>query len=219
MPSFVHVRIREWLEAPPTAGALGVIEEQLRAAAHRLRERVLGVAQLEMYRPTLDGLPAVMVPPGYELRTYRPGDEHAWVAILKACVCADWTVDRVRSEVLSRPQFEPSGLFFAVDGGALVGSACVWRRKQSEHRRGMVHLIAVLPEHRGKGLGYQLTLSLLHWLRSRGFTDATLYTDDFRLPALRQYVRLRFEPLVRGSASREKWREISRKLSTEERQT
>ena len=39
--------------------------------------------QLEMLRAHLDDLPAIQVPEGYELRTYRPGDDQAWCDIME----------------------------------------------------------------------------------------------------------------------------------------
>ena len=52
-----------------------------------------------MNRPDLAGLPPVAVPPGYEFRTYRPGDEAAWGAIMNTGIGSDWTVEQVREHV------------------------------------------------------------------------------------------------------------------------
>ena len=40
--------------------------------------------QLRMRRPHLEDLPDPVAPAGYRLRTYQPGDERAWGAIMEA---------------------------------------------------------------------------------------------------------------------------------------
>jgi mycothiol synthase len=103
------------------------------------------------------------------------------------------------------PQFRADGLFFATHRAVPVASACAWRDPPDESRVGIVHMVCVLPGHRGHGLGRQLTLALLHWFRAHGFKAATLATDDWRLAAIREYLRLGFEPIVTDEISRARW--------------
>ena len=93
--------------------------------------------QLRMWRPHLDGLPDLLVPDGYHLRTYRPGDERAWGEIMETAggIGREWTVEKVRQRLVSRPQFEAAGLFFATcdaEGERPVASACAWRGEEEE---------------------------------------------------------------------------------------
>jgi mycothiol synthase len=153
-----------------------------------------------MRRPTLEGLPPPRVPAGYALRTYRPGDEGAWGAIMESeqGIGAGWTVEKVRAAMMDRPQFEPDGLFFVTsdsEGGRPVASAAAWRVPPEERATGYVHMVCALPEHRGRGLGRLVTLATLHFMRERGFTDALLETDDWRLAAVRTYLALGFVPV------------------------
>lgn len=84
--------------------------------------------QLRMRRTTLDQLPAMQVPLPYRLRTYRPGDEAAWAEIMNTGIGTDWTAEKCREQLTSRPQFLPEGLFFAVkasdSGEDVAGSTC-----------------------------------------------------------------------------------------------
>lgn len=155
--------------------------------------------QLGMLLPSLEGLPALEVPPGYGLRTWRDGDERAWGAIMESPdgIGTNWTVQAVREKLVSRPQFQPDSVFFATfdtDGDAPVASAASWRHPEEERSRGYVHMVASLPAHRGKGLGRLVTLATLHHMRRHGFKDARLETDDFREAAVRTYLRLGFVP-------------------------
>ena len=155
--------------------------------------------QLQMHRPHLEQLPAVVAPAGYRLRTYRHGDEVAWGEIMGSTegIGTGWTVEQVQTRLIQRPQFEPAGLFFATcdaEAGRPVASACAWRDGEAETRSGMLHMVCALPAHRGGGLGRLVCLAVLHYLRAREYADVTLATDDFRLAAILSYLRLGFVP-------------------------
>jgi mycothiol synthase len=153
-----------------------------------------------MLRPHLDVLPALEVPAGYGLRTFEPGDEGAWAAIMASAggIGREWTVERVRERMIDREQFEPAGMFFVtsdVDAGRPVASATAWRVTATERELGNVHMVCALESHRGRGLGRLVTLAVLHHLRERGFRRADLSTDAWRQAAIRCYLGLGFVPV------------------------
>jgi mycothiol synthase len=167
--------------------------------------------QLKMIRPNLDDLPEVEIPEGYELRTYRPGDEAAWAEIISTGL-GTATADDCREKLTSKPQFLPFGLFFATFDGKPVGSACAWRESEDEWLKGYVHMVCVLPEHRGKHLGYWLTLAVLRFFRDQGFREAFLDTNDWRLPAIKSYLNLGFEPHYFDDSHRKRWQKVFEEL-------
>lgn len=152
-----------------------------------------------MRRPHLEGLPPPVPPPGYRLRTYQPGDEAHWAAIMNSegGIGRDWTPDKVRQRLTACEQFEPGCLFFATcdaEGGQPVASATAWRRPPVNRRTGYLHMVCALPEHRGYGLGRLVNLAVLHYFRAHSFADVILQTDDWRLAAMRGYLALGFVP-------------------------
>ncbi len=171
-----------------------------------------GVPQLRMRRPTLADLPPVVMPPPYRLRTYRTGDETAWLEIMRATIGPSWTAQRWEADVIGRPQFDPAGLFFAEHGQTIVGSACAWRLVPAKRVSGYVHMVGVSPAYQGHKLGYWLTLSTLHYFHRAGLRDAILDTEDHRLPAIELYLRLGFEPLPTHATHLGRWHEILREL-------
>lgn len=173
------------------------------------------MAQLRMRRPDLEGLSAVIMPAGYRLRTYAPGDEEAWARIMNTGIGQSHTAERCRANLIERPQFRPEGLFFAVtEQDEAVGSACAWRRPEEGERSGYVHMVCVLPQHRGHRLGYWLSLAVLLRFREWELADALLDTDDFRISALRTYFDLGFVPLLReeDATQAERWDKVRAEL-------
>jgi mycothiol synthase len=167
--------------------------------------------QLRMVRGNPDGLPELVIPDGYGLRTYLPGDEAAWAAIMNTGI-GEWTADSCIEKLTSQPQFLPEGLFFATFEDLPVGSACAWRASADEERSGYLHMVCVLPEHRGKQLGYLVTLAVLRFFRDHGFAEVVLTTDDWRIAAIKAYLRLGFEPCYPDDSHRERWRLIMEKI-------
>lgn len=174
--------------------------------------------QLYMIRRDLERLPALQLPEGYDIRTFRPGDEFAWERVIAASFDRDpGDVDFART-MRSDPAFCPERVFFvehAADG--VVGTASAWRKPQHWPEAGVIHYVGVLPKHRGRGLGRAVTLRALHRIAAEGWREATLETDDFRLPAIRAYLALGFEPLIEHPSHPERWRKVFDALGMKER--
>ena len=168
--------------------------------------------QLQMIRPHLDALPALQLHPEYSLRCYGSGDEAAWAAIMNDCIGSDWTAERCRTELIERPGFRADGLYFAVKGDEVVGTACAWVSPPGQGDVADVHMVGVSPEHRGHNLGYAVTLAALWWMNEHGFKRAHLSTDDWRLPAIETYLRLGFEPVLYDRAHRDRWARVYEQL-------
>ena len=168
--------------------------------------------QLQMVHRNLGSLPEIELADGYEMRTYQPGDEAAWAEIMNTGV-GEWTAETCREKLTGQPQFIPEGLFFATFEGKPVGSACAWRKSPEEWESGYLHMVCVLPEHRGRQVGRALNLAALRWFRDRGFKEVWLSTDDWRIPAIKSYLRLGFEPHYPDDSHRARWNAVFEKLS------
>ena len=172
-----------------------------------------------MRRPSLDDLPPVRPPGPYRLRAYRPGDELAWVALLRATIGPSWTERRWRAELATDPLFDPTGLFFAVRDDRIVGSACARDLDGTDRTRaGYLQLVAVRAEDRGHKLGHWLSLRALHHLRARGRREAVLDTEDHRLAAIELYLRLGFAPLPTHPTHDERWAAVLVELGRADRE-
>jgi mycothiol synthase len=192
-------------------------------SSHKIldREKVHGRAeyefpQLELVRPGLEDLPALTLPEGYTLRHYEPGDEAAWGAIMMRAFSAYWDGERFRRLFLPHFGFTPERVLFVCWNGSPVGSASAFAWPGLSARRGYIHMVGVLEEHCGHGLGYWLAVASLLRLREQGFSSAMLQTESFRLPAIKHYLRLGFAPALVAEDQRQAWMRVLGRIGRED---
>ncbi len=169
--------------------------------------------QLRMVRPNLKDLPELQLPVGYDIRTYRKGDEAHWARIISDSFGGrERTAQDTRNEITGRDVFVPDGLYFTTHRGTPVGTACAWRQSIDEKEVGYVHMVGVVAEHTGHKLGKWVSLAVLHYFRKNGFRCSMLDTDDFRTPAIKTYLNLGFMPVYVEEGQAARWRDIFENL-------
>ncbi len=164
--------------------------------------------QLHMRRSGLEGLPRLALPEGYSIRSYRPGDAARWSRLITESFGGepeDWNFDRIMRPEVS---FRPERMFFVCSGDEVVATASAFYRPAFMPGFGMLHYVAVLPEHAGRRLGFQVSLAALIRMHRDARGGAWLSTDDFRLPAIKTYLNLGFEPMLVHENQPERWREV-----------
>ena len=112
--------------------------------------------------------------------------------------------------------FRRSRVLFVVHSGEPVATASAWYDPEVIPEAGTIHFVGVLKEHQGHRLGYWVSLAALHAMRREGRKKGWLQTDDFRLPAIKTYLRLGFGPLLIDENQRDRWRNIFRELKQPE---
>lgn len=167
--------------------------------------------QLVMRREGLAELPPVRLPePGYELRSFQPGDEEHWERLVEKAF--GWRRG-FRERIASHYYFRPDRVLFVCHDGVPVATACAWQETEWGEDCGYLHMVGVDPAFAGQGLGYAVSLSALHRMRLDGKDRVVLETDDFRLPAVKTYVKLGFRPDAPTEELQARWREVFRKLN------
>jgi mycothiol synthase len=171
--------------------------------------------QIAMLRPDLEDIPEVTLPAGYRLVTAAELDDPApmWAqAINTSFGDTDWTPDQPRAEFMSQPQYDPTGVFFICHGDEPVATAFAWLDTLEERELGRVHWVGTVEAHRGQGLGKSVVSAVLRHHRAKGLTRAYLTTQAARLPAIRLYLRLRFEPWSRSDVEEQEWEGVREAL-------
>ncbi|MCC7017859.1 MAG: GNAT family N-acetyltransferase, partial [Rhodospirillales bacterium] len=132
-------------------------------------------------------LPALSLPEGYRLRGYRPGDAPAWELIIRETFATEPRFDPMMRR---DPGFRPERVLFLFHGDEPAATASAYCRPQHGLGVGYLHMVGVRPRHNGKGLGYQISLACLLQMLHEGRRAALLQTDDYRIPAIKTYLKL-----------------------------
>jgi mycothiol synthase len=167
-----------------------------------------------MRRPTLDDVPEIELPTGYSIRTSREGDGPHWVRIIRESF-EDASCDASLFErmMLRDSDYLPERIFFVcAPDGLPCGTASAYRSKNSDEDVGSLHMVGVCPNYTGKRLGFAVSLAVLHRFRFEGLSSALLQTDDFRLPAIKTYLRLGFLPLLCHESHSTRWDAVYARL-------
>ena len=170
------------------------------------------MTQLRMEKDDLENVPHIPVPPGYLLRNYREGDEAGIGRVYAGASLGNETAEDVRRRIITHECFKPERLFVIEHAGELVGTSAAWIEAEADPGVGYLHMIGVVPEHRGKRLGAILTIAAIRYSRSEGFTRQRLSTDDWRDAAICLYLDLGYYPLLVDEAHRARWEILARKL-------
>ncbi|MDQ1465127.1 MAG: mycothiol synthase [Actinomycetota bacterium] len=186
-------RLRLW--------AHGGLAEAALMAEHLGFQR--GRVLLQMRRSLLAPIPAVELPAGVTVRTFQPGaDDEAWLAV-NARAFADhpeqgaWTLSDLHQR-MSEAWFDPAGFFLAERDGVLVGFH--WTKVHGQDHGadhghdpiGEVYVVGIDPSAQRIGLGRELTVIGLRYLRSLGLRQVMLYVDESNTGAIRLYESLGF---------------------------
>ena len=174
--------------------------------------------QLVMRRPHLREVPAAVPPEGYELRHFRPGDEEGWNALMDLAFERRPGQSDFAREMAADDPYRPERVKLVLDGtGRIVATASCWLLPRFGDEAAMLHWVARHPDHGGRSLGSLVSLDVLHHAAAEGLRRAFLLTDDFRVPALRIYLRMGFEPVITHESHPDRWRRILEDLDWPER--
>jgi len=183
-------------------------------AVHPPAAAVPPEAQLQMVWPErlLSAPPAVQLPPGYALRAYRPGDEPRFYEVMALAGWPGWDDAKLRPWLARIP---PGSWFMAVHeaSGQIVATAMGLHDHSDTHPfGGELGWVAGDPAHTGKGLGRAVCAAVTGRLIAAGYRNIHLYTEPFRLAALKSYLKLGYIPFLYMPEMRERWRTICAQL-------
>ena len=154
--------------------------------------------------------PQVSLPPGYELRPYRAGDEEPLRSLRGEegwkLSHEDW--QGYRSRVI------PRGLFAVWNAASQmpVGTAgAIHSPGGARHyfpSGGQLAYLVVHPDHRGHGPGMALTTLVVERFLRTGYEQIWTGVQRFRLPAIKTYLKAGFVPFLHQDGLGERWKRI-----------
>lgn len=165
--------------------------------------------QLVMERKHLLNLNNIELPTGFTLQNYQRGYEKDWENIVQQSFGQFFDFSMMTND----PSFQPNRIFFVIspEGVPVSTSSAFWQENWGVDA-GYLHMVATYPEYRGMGLGYAVTLAAMQQMVAENRTRAVLQTDDHRLPAIKMYLKLGYEPKLTEWEHVYRWRQLLHQL-------
>ena len=166
---------------------------------------------VEMIRHDLDNIPQHPLPEGFTLRTYRRGDEAAWVALHQDAekllrVTLDTFEDSFGDD---RRALTDRCFFLVAPDGRDIGTGTAWYDPAYRGEEyGRVHWICIATGYQGRGLARPLLSAVLRRL-ARSHQRAYLTTSTARIAAIHLYLRFGFRPVTDSTEQAEAWRRFT----------
>ncbi len=153
--------------------------------------------QLKMRRPSAP-VTAAPLPDGYRIIPFAgtQGEVAEWLAIVAEGLVSVEGGEAVFDRYIRnwRDLTPEEDLFFVADpAGKRVATIAAVRHPD---RTGYIHMVGSLPECRGQGIGRAMLAHALAVIEARGVDYTILTTDDYRLPAIKQYLDAGFRPVL-----------------------
>jgi mycothiol synthase len=168
--------------------------------------------QLFMRLPELSDLPpAAPLPPGCSLRAAVPVDHASIAEVLSEGFGDAWDAARVAQEFSAANGVEAT--YVVVSPAGVIATAAARRMPDRYPDAGYLHYVGARSSERGRRLGEVVTRQVLVHFADAGLNQAVLETDDFRLPAVRTYLRLGFVPEPRAAGDQLRWSKVLRNLT------
>lgn len=167
--------------------------------------------QLEMIWPKslLDRPPHPRLGPEYALRIFDPDRDMAeYLSLVHEAGFTSFDEQRV-TDCLQRVL--PDGFYVVVHTptNELVATAMATHSSLPRHPYGgELGWVAGRSAHSGKGLGETVCSAVVARFLSAGYRRIFLLTDDWRLPALKVYLKLGFVPLLFEERIAERWQAV-----------
>lgn len=170
--------------------------------------------QLHMLWPMdrFESAPVVNLPQGYALRTFKTEDAEAMVTLMRLAGFEEWNEETLRGALQKAP---PEGIFFAVHQatGTLTATAMATHNPLELHPfGGELGWVGADPEHTGKALGAVVCAAVTERFLQAGYKRIYIRTDDWRLPAIKTYLKLGYVPFLYQSDMEHRWRSVCEKL-------
>ena len=156
--------------------------------------------------------PELRIPDGCEIRRFTEldGALEAWLDIVQYGL-SDGRKDAgyYKSVMLDWPGYSEDRNFFVVADGEPAATLTVICHP--ENKEGYIHMVACKEKFRGRGFGTLLNTLALKVLKEEGMETAYLTTDDWRIPAIKSYLRAGFVPVIPDAETDARWKAVFEK--------
>jgi len=156
-------------------------------------------------------LPDLVIPEGFRLRPMFVADTPAYSALRVSAEFNAWETTDMENYLANNAYPDGSLLIEHIASGRFAASAGA-EKYGNDPAVGTLGWVMCHPDFRGQHLGGIVSLAAMHLLYRNGCRTFTLLTDDFRLPAIRTYLRLGWHPHMADETMPDRWKAIAEKL-------
>ncbi len=209
-----HAFGRLGFTAPGVRIKMNLIARMIRYVQRRKnRYRAVPKSQLKMKRlyQVADRFDIPILKEGFSLIRYKSGFEQQWVDLLnESGEFGFWDVPKLSGAILST--LLPEGGVLVAKNDKLVSCSAVCLKEKFAPLAILLNVV-VLPEYRGQGIAKVIISESNAVCHRQGIPGIILYTDNFRLTAIRSYLALGFRPDLGASSDAEKrWDQVFMEL-------
>ena len=141
--------------------------------------------------------PSIDIPEGFTARSFKPGDATLLTEVQNSAFAASWgfspnTVEQIeyRSSMVNMSH---KGICFLLDGEKAAGYCWTCLVPVNGSIRGIIGMIGVVPDYRGRGISRPILAAGMESLRSQDVADIGLQVDSSNTPGVRLYTSVGFE--------------------------
>ncbi|MFA6948015.1 MAG: GNAT family N-acetyltransferase [Eubacteriales bacterium] len=176
------------------------------------------MAQLKML--WFGGAPALTeIPEGFDIITHADDGKYGadltagWIDACEELNGKLVTREDFQKSMLDDPALTPAQIFYIVErsSGSVGGTAAALMNPDCPS----LHMVGVSKAYRGRGLSAPVCAAVLRYFDENGVRRASLNTDDFRIPAIKTYLRLGYRPWLYEDDMAERWTAIYAKIGAD----
>lgn len=169
----------------------------------------MALPQLFLRKSNMDDLSPFSLPAGFGLHTHIEGQESNWEDIIEEAFGSRFSFEKsIRNGGGYKPEYV---LYVSKDGRDIATATAV--EKEDFPGEGWFRMVGTRPDARGLGAGRLVLNACLHSLAARGYKSVVLSTDDNRIPAIKLYLSLGFEPLYTHESHKERWENVMKEIT------
>jgi mycothiol synthase len=148
----------------------------------------------------------IQLPTGYQLRTHLVGDEAHFYEIMDLAGWPGWNDENLAPWL---PRILPEGWFMVIhQGTGLIVASCMALISDTFPDSGELGWLVCDPAHQGMGLGMVVTAAVTKRFVEQGYQTIHLYTEHYRLAAIKTYLKLGYTPLLTSPEMSEIWQTV-----------
>jgi len=179
----------------------------------RRRRMAFSMKQLLMKREN-GKVGEICLPDGYYMRAYQNGDGPGWC---RCCIDGSLGVDEISEAFFARKMLQdksvnPDNIYFLISPSGEIAGTVTYQYSQEEGA-GTIHMVGIQKNYLGKHLSLPMTLYAVKKILDDGNKTVKLTTDDWRLPAIKTYLRAGFKPVYHQPDMKERWRRVMEQIA------